>query len=194
MDQSNTNYELITLPNIDLRKKSTKVGIVNDEIKNIIESMKKVLLKWEDERKHEVGVALAAIQINVPMKIIIVRNNLDDKNNHNFDVFINPIITKYEGELVKDYEGCLSIKDLYGNVPRYNKVRIKATDINGIPIRHTVKGFLARVFQHEIDHNNGKLFIDHIKDDPNAFYKLMPDGKLEKMDYENDIKKNNILW
>jgi peptide deformylase len=194
MNKEKPNYRLITLPNDHLRKKSTKVGVVNDEIKNIIKSMEKVLLEWEANREHEVGVALAAIQIDVPMKIIIVRNNLEDKNNHSFDIFINPMITKYEGEIEEDFEGCLSIKDIYGKVPRHTKVRIKAEDINGQPIRHTATGFLARVFQHEIDHNNGKLFIDHIKDKPNAFYQLMSDGKLNELNYSKDVEKNNILW
>jgi peptide deformylase len=194
MDKSGKKYSLITLPNVELRKKSTKVGAVNDDIKDIIKSMEKVLLKWESDREHEVGVALAAIQINVSMRIVIIRNNLDDKENHTFDVFINPIITKYEGEIEEDYEGCLSIQDIYGKVPRHNKVRIKATDLKGNPVRHTAKGFLARVFQHEIDHTNGKLFIDHIKNHEKAFYQLMPDGKLQELDYEKDVEKNNILW
>ena len=194
MNAKKLKYGLITLPNINLRSKSTKVGIITDEIIEIVESMKKVLLQWESEREHEVGVALASIQIDVPYRIVIIRKDLDDKDNHDFDVFINPSITKYEGELVEDFEGCLSIKDIYGKVPRFSKVRIKATDLDGKPIRHTAKGFIARVFQHEIDHTDGKLFIDHIKNENEAFFKLMPDGKLKQLDYEKDVEKNSILW
>jgi peptide deformylase len=194
MNAKKLKYGLITLPNINLRSKSTKVGIITDEIIEIVESMKKVLLQWESEREHEVGVALASIQIDVPYRIVIIRKDLDDKDNHEFDIFINPSITKYEGELVDDFEGCLSIKDIYGKVPRFSKVRIKATDLDGNPIRHTAKGFIARVFQHEIDHTNGKLFIDHIKNENKAFFKLMSDGKLKQLDYEKDVEKNSILW
>ena len=194
MNAKKLKYGLITLPNINLRSKSMKVGIITDETIEIVESMKKVLLQWESEREHEVGVALASIQIDVPYKIVIIRKDLDDKDNHDFDVFINPSITKYEGELVEDFEGCLSIKDIYGKVPRFSKVRIKATDLDGKPIRHTAKGFIARVFQHEIDHTYGKLFIDHIKNENEAFFKLMPDGKLKQLDYEKDVEKNSILW
>ncbi|MEI7758561.1 MAG: peptide deformylase [bacterium] len=194
MNAKKLKYGLITLPNINLRSKSMKVGIITDETIEIVESMKKVLLQWESEREHEVGVALASIQIDVPYKIVIIRKDLDDKDNHDFDVFINPSITKYEGELVEDFEGCLSIKDIYGKVPRFSKVRIKATDLDGKPIRHTAKGFIARVFQHEIDHTDGKLFIDHIKNENEAFFKLMPDGKLKQLDYEKDVEKNSILW
>jgi peptide deformylase len=194
MNAKKLKYGLITLPNINLRSKSMKVGIITDETIEIVESMKKVLLQWESEREHEVGVALASIQIDVPYKIVIIRKDLDDKDNHDFDVFINPSIAKYEGELVEDFEGCLSIKDIYGKVPRFSKVRIKATDLDGKPIRHTAKGFIARVFQHEIDHTDGKLFIDHIKNENEAFFKLMPDGKLKQLDYEKDVEKNSILW
>jgi peptide deformylase len=57
-------------------------------------------------------------------------------------------------------------------VPRYTKVRVKATDLEGKEFRVTAEGFLARIFQHEIDHTNGIVFIDHIKDEPKAFFKL----------------------
>ena len=96
--------------------------------------------------------------------------------------------------VVADYEGCLSIKNVYGLVPRHSKVRVKALDLNGEEIRLTAEGFLARVFQHEIDHTNGIVFIDHIKDDPQAFFVLTDEGKLEPKDYEQDIKNNTDLW
>jgi len=91
---------------------------------------------------------------------------------------INPVITKYEGEIVKDFEGCLSVKNIYGKVPRYTKVRVKALGLNGREFRVTAENFLARIFQHEIDHTNGIVFIDHIKDDLDAFYVLGEDGGL----------------
>ncbi len=103
-------------------------------------------------------------------------------------------MTKYEGKQVEDFEGCLSVKDLYGKVKRYEKVRVKALDATGEPVRITAEGFLARVFQHEIDHTNGILFIDHIKDDKSAFFKLDTEGHLEPLDYEKDIVNNKDLW
>jgi peptide deformylase len=83
---------------------------------------------------------------------------------------------------------------VYGKVPRYAKVRVKAQDINGREFRVTAEGFLARIFQHEIDHTNGTVFIDHIKDRHNAFYKLKNNGELSPLDYEKDIKHNRLLW
>ncbi len=188
------NAKLITLPNPHLRERSKKVGFIGEDIRELIAAMEKATLDWEDSRDHEVGVALAAVQIDQLHRVVVIRNNFDDKSDRTFRVFINPEITKYEGEVVADYEGCLSIKNVYGLVPRHSKVRVKALDLNGEEIRLTAEGFLARVFQHEIDHTNGIVFIDHIKDDPQAFFVLTDEGKLEPKDYEQDIKDNTDLW
>jgi peptide deformylase len=154
--------------------------------------MKAAALDWEDSRAHEVGVALAAIQIDQPLKIIIIRNNFDDKQDKTFSVLINPEIVKLEGELEEDYEGCLSVADIYGKVPRYSKVRVRANDENGRQIRVKAEGFLARILQHEIDHTKGVMFIDHIKGKHGRFYKITDEGKLESLPYE-DVKKTGIF-
>ena len=78
--------------------------------------------------------------------------------------------------------------------PRYNKARIKAMGLDGKTVTVTATGFLARIFQHEIDHIGGILFIDKIKESSEAFYSLNDEGKLEKLDYAKDIQKNSILW
>lgn len=186
--------KLITLPNEHLRQRSKKVGLITDDVKKVIDDMKATTLDWEDSREHEVGVALAGVQIDKLLRIVIVREDTEHKDNRNFVVFINPQITKYEGRIVEDYEGCLSIRDVYGLVPRYSKVRVKAQDINGKSFRVTAEGFLARIFQHEIDHTNGKVFIDHIKDNPRAFFRLEESGELKQLDYEKDIKNSKDLW
>ena len=186
--------KLITLPNPHLRKPSKKVGVINDDIAQLVERMCDMTLEWEASREHEVGVALAAIQIDVPLRVVVVRNDFDNKADTTFRTFINPVITKYEGDLVEDFEGCLSVKDIYGKVPRYNKVRIKALDLSGKEIRFSAEGFLARVFQHEIDHTNGKVFVDHIKHEPLAFYTLNAEGNLEQLDYEKMVVDNKDLW
>lgn len=183
---------IIILPNKHLRHKSRKVSVINPEIRKVIEAMKAATLDWEASRPHEVGVALAAIQIDEPYKIVIVRDNFEDKDNRSFGVFINPEITKLEGELEEDFEGCLSVRDIYGKVPRYTKVRIRALDETGHSIRVKAEGFLARVLQHEIDHVNGTMFIDHIKDSPEAFYRLTDEGKLESLDYD-ELKATGIF-
>jgi peptide deformylase len=185
---------IITLPNPHLRERSKRVGIVTKDIEALAAQMIEATLDWEDSRNHEVGVALAAPQIDKLLRVVVVREDFEDKENRNFTVLINPEITKYEGKLLDDYEGCLSITDIYGKVPRYSKVRVKALDLHGKEFRFTAEGFLARVIQHEIDHTNGIVFIDHIKDEPEAFYKLDTDGQLIALDYEADIATNSILW
>lgn len=186
--------DIIALPHASLRKRSKKVGLVDDTIKKLVADMEHATLDWEDSRKHEIGVALAAVQVNALLRVVVVRNDFDDKKDRTFQVFINPEIAKYEGDVVTDFEGCLSIKNVYGKVPRHTKVRVKALDINGKPFRITAEGFLARIFQHEIDHTNGKVFIDHIKNVPEAFYRLDDEGHLIKLDYDKDIKDNKDLW
>lgn len=185
---------LISLPNPHLRKSSKKVGYIDDAIRELAAHMQDITLDWEAGREHEVGVALAAIQIDVPLRVIVVRNDFDNKEDKTFHVFINPVITKYEGDLVEDFEGCLSVKDLYGKVPRHNRVRVKALNLTGKEVRFSAEGFLARIFQHEIDHTNGKVFVDHIKDVHEAFYALNEEGNLQQLDYEKDVKDNKDLW
>lgn len=175
---------LITLPDPLLRKRSSRVNLVDDTVKAVIEQMKASTLDWEASRPHEVGVALAAIQIGKPVKIVIVRNNFEDKKDQSFSVFINPEIVKYEGGMEEDFEGCLSVKDVYGKVPRYTSVRVRALNEEGGEVRVRAEGFLARVFQHEIDHTKGIMFVDHIADRPDHFYKLTSEGQLEKIDYD----------
>lgn len=185
---------IITLPHTSLRQRSKRVGVISSAIKKLITDMETATLDWEDSRAHEVGVALAAVQVDNMLRVIVVRNNFDDKKDRTFQVFINPEITKYEGKQIEDFEGCLSVKNLYGKVKRYQKVRVKALDENGQPVRLTAEDFLARVFQHEIDHTNGVVFIDHIKDDQNGFFQLDSAGHLEPLDYDEVVRGNADLW
>lgn len=189
-----TKDDVIALPHPSLRKKSQKIGIVTPEILKIIEEMRSATISWDKSRDHEVGVALAAVQINRLYKIVIIRNNYDNKEDLSFTAFINPVITKLEGDIEEDFEGCLSVKDIYGKVPRHTKVRIKAMNEQGREFRMTAEGFLARIFQHEIDHTKGILFIDHIKDKKNAFYRLQEDGSLKELNYEKSVKTNKTIW
>lgn len=189
-----TKDDIISLPNPHLRQKSQRVGVITDEIKQLVADMEAATISWDTSREHEVGVALAAIQIDRLYKVVVVRNNYDDKNDHTFTAFINPEITKFDGEQIEDYEGCLSVPNVYGKVKRYHKVKVKALGLDGRDFRVTADGFLARIFQHEIDHTNGIVFIDHIKDDPEAFFRLDKDGKLIALDYDQEIKDNKVLW
>src|SRR5690606_6032318 len=151
-------------------------------------------LDWEDSRPHEISAALAAVQIDRLERVVIVRGNFDDKSEREFITLINPEIVKYEGTVTEDYEGCLSVSNIYGKVPRHSKIRVRALDENGNEIRFKADGFLARVIQHEIDHTNGILFVDHIKDQQDAFYTLNDKGELDSLDHDTYIAANRILW
>lgn len=186
--------DIIALPNSHLRQKSERVHIVTQEQLDLADEMIEAAIDWEDSRPHEISAALAAVQVDRLSRVVIVRSDFDDKSNREFTTLFNPEIVKYEGQIIEDYEGCLSVRDIYGKVPRHDKVRVKANGRDGQEIRLKAHGFLARVLQHEIDHTNGIVFIDHIKDNDKAFYQLTGEGELEPLDYDQHIKDNSILW
>ena len=189
-----TKDDIITLPNEHLRQKSARINPNTESAKQLIADMTSAAVDWESSRPHEISAALAAVQVDRLERAVIVRSDFEDKANSHFTALINPEIVKYEGEIVADYEGCLSIKNVYGKVPRHTKVRVKALDEDGNEVRFKAEGFLARVIQHEIDHTNGIVFIDHIKDDATAFYRLDDAGELQPLDYNEHIKDNDDLW
>jgi len=167
--------DIITIPNPMLRERSQRIGHVDSEIRELAESMIKAAVDWETGREHEFSAALAAVQVAQPYRVIVVRDDFEDKVNNSFSVYINPEIVKSEGEPAEELEGCLSVADVYGSVARYPKVKIKALNLEGNSVRLTAHGFLARVFQHEIDHTNGMVFVDRI-DDPHKLFHLQDDG------------------
>lgn len=184
--------DIIALPHPDLRQRSARVHVITDETLQLIADMKTAALDWEDSRPHELAVALAAVQIDRLERVVIVRDDTDDKKSRRFTVLINPEITKREGRTVREHEGCLSVRDIYGLVPRSERVRVKALDETGREVRIKAEGFLARVLQHEIDHTNGIVFIDHIDHDQEAFFTLAANGELEPLDYD-DVAARNIF-
>lgn len=186
--------DIITLPNSHLRQKSTRVHVITDDTRKLAKDMTDAALDWENSRPHEISAALAAVQIDRLERVVIIRSDFENKDNREFITLINPEIVKYEGEQIADYEGCLSVTKVYGKVPRWTRVRVKALDVDGNEIRLKADGFLARVLQHEIDHTNGIVFIDHIQDQTDAFYTLDEKGELQPLDYDHDIRDSNILW
>jgi peptide deformylase len=181
-----TKDDIIALPHPSLHKRSVRIHVITDETRQLIEDMKAAALDWEASRPHEVAVALAAVQINRLERAVIVRADFEDKANTEFIALLNPEIVKKEGTptLIQP-EGCLSVGyQIYGNVLRYPKVRMKATTLDGQEIRVKAEGFDAMLLQHEIDHTNGVCFVDHIKNDPDAFFRLTDKGDLEPVTYE----------
>jgi peptide deformylase len=187
--------DIITLPNPKLRQRSVKVSDIDANMRQLADDMTSASLDWEDSRPHEISAALAAVQLGSLYRAIVVRSNFDDKEDRDFTALINPEIIKYEGEEVEDYEGCLSVtKGIYGMVKRASKIRVRALDIDGNEIRFKADGFLARVIQHEVDHLNGIVFVDRIRDNHEAFYHLEENGELASIDFNENIKNNRELW
>lgn len=193
MSSSFTHKNIITLPNDHLRQRSQRITQIDADTRQIVSDMIAATLDWEAHRPNEVAVALAAVQIDKPVRIVIIRADFDNKENKNFQVLINPEITKYEGEIITDYEGCLSVKDVYGKVPRYSKIRGRAIDINGNQIKiKSTDPFLSRVLQHEVDHTNGICFVDHISHNQDAFSVLTKSGDLVACPYSKVINSGII--
>lgn len=105
------------------------------------------------------GVGLAAPQVGLNIRLAVIDVRPDGKSERL--VLVNPEILSREGEVTEE-EGCLSVPGLYAKVKRHQKVRVRAFDENGEPWERTGTGLLARAFEHEVDHLDGKLFLDHL--------------------------------
>ena len=186
--------KVIVTPDPRLRKVSTPVTEIDDEVHEIIRQMTEASLDWEKEHEFELSAAIAAPQLGYNRRIILVREEQNEKSNNNFIALINPVVIKTEGRILRDYEGCLSVPTIYGKVPRPAKARIKAQLEDGTEVKLKTEGFLTRTMLHEIDHLDGILFIDHIRDKKDAFYKLDDKGDVVPVDYEKYIKNNKELW
>ena len=169
--------------------KSKRIGFVDDSIRKLADDMIETTINWDHD--SEFGAALAAIQVGEPLKLTVVRNDFDDPKNQEFTTLVNPEIVKSSVERVNDIEGCLSVPGIYGRVSRPLKVKVKAQDENGDPIRLSLEGFPARVLQHEIDHMNGVIFLDHI-DDSSQLFNIDKNGSLMPISQgkKDDIKKS----
>lgn len=186
-----TQNDIVTLPNPTLRQTSQRIGVVDDEIRQLAVGLIEAMQDWEKTHPNELSAAIAAIQVAKPYRLVIIRSDRKGKKAANFSCYLNPEIVKQDGELAIDNEGCLSIPDIYGKVLRYPRVKVRAMTLDGEQVRITAEGFLARVFQHEVDHLTGKLFIDKVQND--RFYKMTEGGKLEPLK-SDEITNYRLLW
>ena len=144
----------------------------NTDIKNLIEKMAEVMFAEPD------GIGIAAPQIGKSLRIFLVakeaavrnadelRERIGDENkkrNIDYLVFINPVVKNFASKKMKDVEGCLSVRGLYGEVSRAEKITIEYLDESGKKRQRGASGLFARVIQHELDHLDGVLFIDKAK-------------------------------
>jgi peptide deformylase len=144
--------EILEFPDPRLRNKAKPVQQVDSATRLLIDNMFETMYKAP-------GVGLAAIQVNVPKQVVVI--DVSEDNSQPL-VFINPEITVLDEESGDYDEGCLSVPGFYETVTRPRHIRVKALDRDGQPFEMEPEGLLAVCIQHEVDHLNGKLFVDHI--------------------------------
>ena len=155
--------EIIFLPEPILRRKAKPVTKFDKELQVLIDDMIETM-------REAPGVGLAAPQVNIPQQLAVIEYaEGEDEEEENEDtppkpkklyVLINPEIVKASEEKIMGVEGCLSIPGIQGEVERHEAIQVKALNRYGKPQKLKVDGWMARIFQHEIDHLNGVLFTD----------------------------------
>jgi peptide deformylase len=134
-----------------LRRRAGDIEAVTPEIRRLVDDM-------VDTMYDEVGIGLAAPQVGASLRLMVV----GDEEGRGVQALVNPAITEQGGE-VKAEEGCLSLPGIFASVTRAEWVTLQAQDLAGRPVSITARGLRARVFQHEIDHLDGVLFIDRLE-------------------------------
>lgn len=157
--------KIVYLPDPRLRDLTMPVTIFDDKLQTLINDMIETMYDAK-------GVGLAAPQIGISLKLAVIDASRD--HNQPFTI-INPEILEKEGEHMME-EGCLSVPSVYDKAPRALKVKVRALDRYGKPFEMEADGLLAHVLQHEIDHLNGKLFVDYLS----PLKKQMARKKLDK--------------
>ncbi len=147
--------EIVTVPNPVLRHKARRVTDFGPELQTLIDDMVETM-------RQAPGVGLAAPQIDVPLRLIVVEfgDEEDEDVPPRLYVMANPEIVRQSEEKVAGTEGCLSIPGFIGEVERLETITVQGQNRRGRPTRIKASGWLARIFQHEIDHLNGVLFTD----------------------------------
>jgi peptide deformylase len=133
-----------------LRKRAEPVGEVTPEIRRMVDDMFETMY-------DEVGIGLAAPQVGISLRLMVV----GDDNGRTPRALVNPVIAERGGDVTAE-EGCLSLPGIFAPVTRSEWVRLEAQDLEGQPVSIRAKGLTARVFQHEMDHLDGVLFIDRL--------------------------------
>lgn len=150
--------KIVTLPETVLRRKARAITTFDKNLQTLIDDMIETM-------REAPGVGLAAPQVNISERLIVVEYADEDDEEGEVQpkklyVMINPEIVKSSEETLMGVEGCLSIPNLVGEVERHTAVQVKGLNRHGKPTKLKADGWLARIFQHEIDHLNGILFPD----------------------------------
>jgi peptide deformylase len=150
--------EIVTHPAPVLRKKARKITDFGPELQSLIDDMVETM-------REAPGVGLAAPQVGVPLQLIVIEYSEKAEEPENEDppklyTIVNPEIIRFSDDMELGTEGCLSIPGFVGDVERPLAITLKGQNRRGKPLRIKADGWLARIFQHEVDHLNGVLFID----------------------------------
>lgn len=147
--------EVVTLPEPVLRRKARKVTQFDDELQVLIDDMVETM-------RAAPGVGLAAPQVEIPFRVVVVEfgDEEDEQAPTKLYTIVNPEIKRFSSETVIGTEGCLSVPGIAGEVERSESVTVKGLNRKGQPMTVKASGWLARIFQHEIDHLDGILFVD----------------------------------
>jgi peptide deformylase len=157
---------IVMAPDERLRTPSQKIGRVDAQVKRLAADMRETMAAAH-------GVGLAAPQVGVPRRLVVIGipTDYDDDFPEGLELtLVNPELVRFGGEQTGD-EGCLSIPGWIGEVTRYNRVTVRAQNLDGKEIRVKATDYLARVLQHEIDHLDGILFTDRMAD-PTALQRV----------------------
>ncbi|MDX1415956.1 MAG: peptide deformylase [Candidatus Promineifilaceae bacterium] len=180
-----TVLDIVTLPDKILRQKTREVTRFDDELQRLIEDMIETM-------RDAPGVGLAAPQIGRSIKLTVIESlpELDDEGNEiegsrDLYVITNPEIVWTSRKTVDGIEGCLSIPGYVGEVERHKEIRVRAQDRYGKKIKLRLDGWTARIFQHEIDHLDGVLYIDRLTEPENFWTEEEFEAMQEAVDEED---------
>jgi peptide deformylase len=146
--------DIVTYPDKFLKSPTRDVDNIDGKLQGLIDNMGTTMYQAP-------GIGLAAIQVGID-KSLLVYDIAPKEEGRMLSVLINPKIIAKEGEVLSEDEGCLSVPDLRADVKRAARILVEAVDRDGNPLRIEAEGMLAIVLQHEIDHLNGTLIVDHI--------------------------------
>ena len=164
--------KILTFPDKFLRQPTKPVENIEGEIQKVIDGMAGIMYEAP-------GVGLAAIQVGYDKSIIVYDVSLKEEK-RSLQVLINPKIISSEGKIVSENEGCLSVPDLRADIKRSASILVEGLDREGKPLKIEADELLALVLQHEIDHLNGTLIIDHISSLKRQLYKRRVQKALRK--------------
>ena len=165
-----SKLEILTYPNNILLHPTKPLENIDGKVQEMIQNMATTMYDAP-------GVGLAAIQVGWDKSLLIYDISPRDEN-RDLKVIVNPKIIAIEGEILSEDEGCLSVPDFRADVKRASQILVEGVDREGSPLRTEAEGILAIVLQHEIDHLNGTLFIDHISALKREMYKRRIKKKL----------------